>query len=225
MPLFRASGKLVYFAHVPKCGGTSVEHYLFARFGPLGLWDPFFALRSPTAAWSRSPPQHMPEAVRRDLIPDGLLDASFALVRHPVARLYSVFLFQSEIEKAVPRPVTFSRWLDLVERELQTNPYQLHGHLQPMGHFVPEAATVFRLEDGIDRIIPWLDALTKLDVGPRSVPRSNVLIDRLKHEGAELPQRAGPSAADIERIGWLYADDFARFGYGPDTDTDTDTAD
>ncbi|ROU02981.1 sulfotransferase family 2 domain-containing protein [Histidinibacterium lentulum] len=218
MPLFRASGKLVYFAHVPKCGGTSVEHYLSARFGPLGLWDPFFALRSRAAAWSRSPPQHMPEAVRRDLIPDGLFDASFALVRHPVARLNSVFLFQSEIEKAVPRAVTFSRWLDLVERELETNPYQLHGHLLPTGHFVPETATVFRLEDGIDRIIPWLDRLSNTVDGPRSMPRSNVLIDRLKHEGADPPQRAGPSTADIERIGRLYAEDFARFGYGPDPD-------
>ena len=34
MPIARVSGKLVLFMHVPRCGGTSMEDYLEARFGP-----------------------------------------------------------------------------------------------------------------------------------------------------------------------------------------------
>jgi hypothetical protein len=39
MPYVTAAGKLIYFAHVPKAGGSSVENYLAARFGPLAMLD------------------------------------------------------------------------------------------------------------------------------------------------------------------------------------------
>lgn len=216
MPLVRASGKLIYFAHVPKCGGTAVERYLQARFGPLGFWDPLYAMRSDTAAWTRSPPQHMPEIVRRDLVPDTLLDAKFTIVRHPYRRLRSVFMFQKMIEGAIPRSIGFVRWLDIVTREIETNAYRLHGHLQPMSHFVPKAAQVFRLEDGLDAIVPWLDAVTESSDGPRTITPANVLTDRLHHEGHEPPAHAEPGSEALEKVARIYAGDFERFGYSAD---------
>jgi hypothetical protein len=173
-------------------------------------------MRSAEAAWTRSPPQHIPETVRRDLLPDALLDAAFTVVRHPFRRLHSVFLFQKMIERAIPRSVGFMRWLDIVAREVETSPYRLHAHLQPMGHFVPETARVFRLEDGLDAIVPWLDEVTGSIEGPRAIPPANVLSDRLRHEGEAPAAEPDPGREALEKVAMIYAEDFARFGYPVD---------
>lgn len=212
MPICRARDKWIYFAHVPKCAGTAVERYLEARFGPLGMHDGGFGLRSAQAAWSLSPPQHMPEAVRRDLLPDTLFDGVFATIRHPVTRLRSVFLFQRDVEKAVPARLPFHGWLDTVQRSLTLDPYALHGHLRPMTEYVPTGATVFRVEDGLGAVVTWLDDLTGTQGGPREVAPFNVLSERL---GAE-PENVALTPRILNQIAALYQADFDRFGYPAD---------
>lgn len=209
MPITRLSnGKLVFYAHVPKCAGSAVEDYLHARFGRLGMIDRAFSMRSPDGAWTRSPPQHMPEVVRRALLPDQLFDAIFATVRHPVRRLVSVFRFQKYVESRLPTYLKFERWLEGLDRTLLLEPYALDGHLRPMTEIVPQDARVFRVEDGLDSLVAWLDEMAGDATGPRRVGRSNV-----------LSQRA-PTADDVvltpalhTLIYRLYAADYARFGY------------
>jgi hypothetical protein len=214
MPICRAAGKLIHFAHVPKCAGTAVEKYLEARFGALGMIDRRFGARSPAEAWSLSPPQHMPEAVRRDLLPDSLFDAQFAIVRHPAARLRSVFLFQREIERALPPRMGFVPWLKTLPRTLALDPYALHGHLRPMVETVPEPAQLFRLEDGLDAVVDWLDDLTGDPAGEdlRQIAPDNVLAARMKHLGRDMPDlRLTPVACAL--VAEIYAEDYTRFGY------------
>jgi hypothetical protein len=211
MPVSRLPNrKLLYFAHVPKCAGTAVEHYLQARFGPLGLLDSGFGRRSRIEAWSLSPPQHMPEAVRRDLLPDVLFDALFATVRHPALRLRSVYLFQREVEKALPPTLKFERWLETLPRTLALDPYALHGHLRPMAETVPEHARVFRVEEGFGPLVDWLDMTAGDESGPRQIAPVNRLTDRLGQNAPQLPV-LGPALCS--RIAALYAVDYERFGY------------
>jgi len=209
MPICRAHNKWLYFAHVPKCAGTAIEHYLAARFGPLGLHDSSFALRGNAEAWSLTPPQHMPEAVRRELLPDTLFDGIFATVRHPVTRLRSAFLFQRDVSQALPAKMSFQRWIETLPRSIALGPYTLHGHLRPMVEFVPENATVFRMEDGLGPVITWLDQITGTQNGPREIAPANVLAERV-HTPPELAQIT-PAILDI--IAALYAADFSRFDY------------
>lgn len=209
MPICRAQDKWIYFAHVPKCAGTAVERYLEDRFGPLGMRDGGFGRRSAYEAWTLSPPQHMPEAVRSDLLPDTLFDGMFATVRHPATRLRSVFLFQRDVEKALPAKMRFHRWIDTLHRSLALDPYALHGHLRPMTEFVPEAATAFRIEDGLAPVVHWLDDLTGTESGPREIAPVNVLSERI---GATL-ETIALTPRILDMIATLYADDFGRFGY------------
>ena len=51
MPIFRHDGALYFFAHVPKCGGQSVEDYLSRRFGPLAFLNNDYYARP--IAWRR----------------------------------------------------------------------------------------------------------------------------------------------------------------------------
>jgi hypothetical protein len=216
MPLIRlANAKLLFFAHVPKCAGTSVEAYLRARFGPLGMLDQWFAARPAQDAWSLSPPQHMPEPVRQDLLPDTLFDAIFATVRHPAIRLRSVFLFQREVEKAIPMKMSFPNWLDTLPRSLATTPYALHGHLRPMSESVPKRAQVFRIEDGLDPLVSWLDDQAG-DTDPKcEMGRKNVTADRFDKK---LAQNRKPPSIQLDKgvlgqIADIYAADYDRFGY------------
>ncbi|WP_137702849.1 sulfotransferase family protein [Marimonas lutisalis] len=210
MPIVRINEKLVFFAHVPKCAGTAVERYLEERFGPLGLHDPAFGRRSPIEAWTLSPPQHIPEPVRRELLPDGLFDALFAIVRHPALRLRSVFLFQREVEKALPPKMGFGKWLATLPRTLALDPYALHGHLRPMAEIVPESARVFRLEDGLGDVVSWLDGIAGTTDGPREIGQANVLATRVP--GGDVPDIA-LTPAICNRIAELYPQDYTRFGY------------
>lgn len=220
MPICRAGTKLIYFIHVPKCGGTSVERYLSARFGQLGFHDPAFGQRDMAEAWTLSPPQHMPEVVRRDLLPNNLFDAQFATVRHPALRLRSLFLFQRDIEGAVPPQTRFLVWLQRLPRMLNTAPYALHGHPRPMSEFIPGQAKVFRIEDGLDKIIPWLDDLTGStgltsapgDALPPSLPWANQLAERLPEDLSKRPP-AHLNEENLALIARIYATDYDRFGY------------
>lgn len=210
MPITRLpNGKLLYFAHVPKCAGTAVERYLISRFGTLGMHDGAYGLRSAGDAWSLSPPQHMPEAVRRDLLPDALFDAVFATVRHPLTRLRSAFLFQRDIEKALPPSVSFHRWIETLPRRLALSPFAMHRHLRPMVETVPPDATVFRVEDGFDHLVDWLDTQANAKDGPREIATANRLSDRLSRDIPKI------SLTDdiIARVAEIYSEDYKRFGY------------
>ncbi|MEO1493931.1 MAG: sulfotransferase family 2 domain-containing protein [Pseudomonadota bacterium] len=212
MPVARAHDKWLYFAHVPKCAGTAVEQYLETRFGPLGLRDPSFALRDPAEGWSHTPPQHMPEAVRRDWLPDTLFEGMFATVRHPVTRLRSAFLFQRDVGGALPARMSFQRWVETLPRSMALGPYTLHGHLRPMVEFVPEGADVFRIEDGLDAVVGWLDRITGSADGPREIAPANVLADRI----GDTPEQVRLTPLVLDTVATLYAADFERFGYPRD---------
>ncbi|WP_223427223.1 sulfotransferase family 2 domain-containing protein [Tateyamaria pelophila] len=203
------NGKLLYFAHVPKCAGTAIERYLEARFGPLGMRDSSFAMRTPGAAWSLSPPQHMPEEVRRDLLPDSLFDGMFAALRHPATRLRSAFLFKRDVDKALPAQPPFHRWIETVPRSLALNPYTLHGHLRPMTKCVPQATATFRIEDGLDAVVQWLDAQVGTQDGPHQITPANVLSQRLGTQ----PDTVKLTPSILNTITTLYAADFDRFAY------------
>lgn len=219
MPICRMTRKIIYFAHVPKCAGTAVEYYLSARFGPLGMFDPAFAQRSTVEAWSLSPPQHIPDQIRARLFPDHLFDAIFATVRHPALRMRSVFLFQREIEQAVPKSMEFEVWLKALRHLLMTDPYALHCHIRPMSEMVPRCATVFRIEDGLDRVVEWLDVLdgSALDGREPNITPANVLADRMKHTGQDVPEIALTPEV-LALIADIYAADYVRFGYAEDPD-------
>ena len=87
MPFFKAAQKIVYFAHVPKCGGSAVEDYLLARFGAVSFLDKNFFAQPASLHWTRSSAQHISADALVRLFPADFFDASFAVVRHPVDRL------------------------------------------------------------------------------------------------------------------------------------------
>lgn len=210
MPVFRVGDRLHYYAHVPKCGGSSVEAYLKARFGPLAFLDSRFLSIAPVERWTKSSPQHLPWTAFTRLVPADWIASSFAVVRHPVKRLVSAFQFQVEVEGTVAPLWSIDEWFDDWLKRAADEPFLYDNHLCPQSAIVPPDATVFRLEDGLDAIVPHLDRLAGNGDGPRSVPAENV---RRKGMGPDA-ERLKPSPETLARVAEFYAADFARFGYG-----------
>ncbi|ETX13231.1 hypothetical protein OCH239_12700 [Roseivivax halodurans JCM 10272] len=208
MPLFKAADRLVYYAHVPKCGGSAIAYYLIDRFGPLGFYDSFYHDRPDETPWTRTSPQHVDVRALETLLPARFFDAMFAVVRHPVPRTVSTYHFQREVEKRIPDETSFSEWLKGLE-DKGTPRFEYDNHVLPMDQLVPEGATIFHLEHGLDGLVHWCDLLTGRKDGPRAVTPENargMLVD-VKSE------KAIPTEEDIARIGRIYDADFERFGY------------
>jgi Sulfotransferase family len=215
MPIFRAAAKTILFAHVPKCGGTAIESFLKQHFGPLAFLDTKFGGLAADLRWTASSPQHVDAATLARLFPEGFFDLSFAVVRHPAARLRSVFLFQRDIEEHIAADLAFSSWLADLEARRDQAPSLYDNHVRPMSDLVPSDARIFRLEDGLDAVASWLARrLPDQDITPR-IPHKNSHYARLKATGkANRPLHL--SAADHALIARIYAQDFERFGYGTD---------
>ncbi len=216
MPLFKAGQKLIFYAHVPKCGGSAVARYLSERFGAVAFNDTKFTDHDPRSIWSKTSPQHIDAQSLSRLFPEDFFDAVFTIVRHPIPRLVSAYHFQIEVEKSVSAQVLFSDWLADIAEMREENPFLYDNHVRPMAEIVPKGAQVFHMEHGIDGLIPWCDMVTGGKDGPRAIPKVN---EKGAYSKASA-DRVEPSASDIAMIAKLYAADFERFGYDPATPRD-----
>lgn len=209
MPIFRINADLHYFAHVPKCGGTSVETYLTTRFGRMAFHEPGRHRTPERERWDRSSGEHIPVAALDRLVPPEWLASSFAVVRHPVRRLISAFFYNRLLTRVIPAGTEFNAWFKEVSAWIPREQYPYGSHLARQTSFVPAGSRIFRLEDGLDQIVPYLDRLAGNADGPRHVPATNVGTWREDEEEPELTEET------LARIAEVYAPDFARFGYEP----------
>lgn len=220
MPIVRIGPKLVYFAHVPKCAGSSVEDYLADRFGALAMLDRRFLSVPEGGRWSRTSPQHVDWASLTRMVPAGFLDACFAVVRHPLDRAVSAYRFQAEVEGTVPEGMGFGDWLRAEAAARRDDPFRSDNHSRPQADFLPPAGdalacTIFHMEHGLDALVPYLDALAGSATGPRALRHTN----KAGHNTKGIHRQIGPvqpDAADRALVAEIYAADFARLGYAPD---------
>ncbi len=213
MPIVQIDHKLVYFAHVPRCAGSSVENYLHGRFGTLGFLDRGYLQTPPDQLWNKSSPQHVTLAALDRLMPPEFFAARFAVVRHPALRLRSVFLYQRDIEETLSAELDFSAWLRKLPSQRQQDPFLFDNHLRPISDFVPQDARIFRLEEGLEPLVRWLDKQAG-GSSPRRLEHINSHSARIKTL-EKTPRGAFPefTARDLAFIRGMDAPDFDRFGY------------
>lgn len=211
MPSLTLPDRLIWFAHCPKAGGTSVEQFMVAHWGEaVGHlhwgWDLWWRDGGWRVADPPNSPQHLVwnDAITHLPRPP---DAVFALVRDPVARMASEYRWQrhhrrgTKLGKALAY-MPFPIWLRVMLTVARKNPHAFDNHFRSQTEFVPEGARVFRLEDGIEPAINWLtaaaDATPTEQVIPHAIPSGRAL-------------RVHPR--DVAFIAHVFAADYARFGY------------
>lgn len=221
MPFFRHASRNIYFVHVPKCGGTSVEHALMASGIKLSFLDERFGLHD-YVPWNRSSPQHLIHLDRTRLFDDGFFDFEFALIRDPVHRFLSAF---NHHRRSIGVFVTLSQFVDRIERRNRKFDdyfgYRHDNHFVPAARFCTPQTKVFRLEDGMARFFEAISA--EIGVSLREVPRENVRDYSFTRSGTWLrrglkrafsedsPKLRDLSPEMVERIRALYREDYERF--------------
>ncbi len=217
MPSLALPDRLIWFAHCPKSGGTSIEQFMVTRWGHrVGHlhwgWDLWWRKGGWRVADPPNSPQHLTWADAAAVLPKPP-DAVFAVVRDPVARLASEHRWQrrgrrgTALGKALAF-LPFSLWLRLMLAAAARNPHSFDNHFRPQGDFVPETAQVFRLEDGLAPVIGWLAGMAGEAALPSDLPHA-------------IPTRGASPVDPRDRalIGRVFAGDYARFGYAPPGDT------
>ncbi len=201
MPILRLGPTLLYFAHIPKTGGTSVERYLASK-GPLSFQSP----HKPEGMVIT--PQHAHARLVRTLFDEGFFSHSFAVLRDPVDRLISEYRWRTGQSKRArkggvvarrfgrKRILGFDEWVPLVLRKYRDNPLINDNHIRPQAEFVDGIETLFAFEDGFAPIYDWIDAATGTAPGPRDA-----------HEKQSAGDRPVPSAETLRLIGDFYAED------------------
>ena len=203
MPIFRINDKLIYYAHVPKAGGSSVADY----FKTLGARSAFtFGAQwrqRPRDRWSSTSPQHIDAKSLGELFPADFFDACFSVVRHPEDRIISEYKFRagrSKVHAALP----LSDWLHIVTAASRANPFAFDGHLRPQKEFLPADCKVFKLEEGHESLGEWIAKVA--DIKPPFPPFS-------QHSNKSMSMETRLGDRDRELINTLYAKDFDQLGY------------
>jgi len=211
MPSLTLPGRLIWFAHCPKAGGTSIEQAMVARWGDaVGHlhwgWDLWWRVGGWRAADPPNSPQHLVWEDALDALPRPP-DAVFAVVRDPVTRMASEHRWQrrgrrgTKAGKLLAR-LPFSLWFRLMLAVARVNPHAFDNHFRAQAEFVPGTAQVFRLEDGLQPVAEWLAETTGQAGVAEAIP----------HALATGPDTS-VAAADAALIGAAFAADYARFGY------------
>ncbi|WP_299743953.1 sulfotransferase family 2 domain-containing protein [uncultured Tateyamaria sp.] len=190
MPLVRLDKTLIFFVHIPKTGGASVDRYL-SKVGNIALWTPG------TMQWSKCSPQHIHAELHTRMIPRGFYQHGFTILRDPVARMISEYRYRAmrrQSDRALPE---FDIWAIRMLQRYESNPYVLDNHIRPQSEFVSDGLKLFRYEDGLDPVFDWIDEIG----GHAALPRK-------WHNRSSGPQ-VEPSKDVADLIREFYAQDIA----------------
>ena len=211
MPSLTLSNRLIWFAHCPKAGGTSIEQAMVATWGSaVGHlhwgWDLWWRREGHRTADPPNSPQHLVWADACRVLPR-TPDDIFAMVRDPVARMASEHRWQRRGRRATRLGRTlaylpFALWVRVMICAAQKNPHVFDNHFRPQSDFVPATAITFRLEDGLTPALNWLRQITDEPTLPACPPHA-------------IPSGAGKpvGACEAGLIGEAFHEDHKRFGY------------
>jgi hypothetical protein len=199
MPIFSFNNKRVFFYHIPKTGGSSLEFAMSAIGIQLELWSTRIHAKK-TEGFPCSP-QHWHRFIIGEIFSS--FEHQFTVTRHPVDRLISEYRHRVRLAMDNKQhPLPFSQWVDFVFDKQVKNPYFLDNHIRPQVQFFDETTRLFKFEDGLDQ--PLAYACDVLGVAP---PAGMPVLLKGMNLQVDLDDPI------LEKIFNFYREDFACLGY------------
>ena len=200
MPLFRTGDRLIYFVHIPKTGGSSVETALKGAGCACALQ--FSKKRNDAMDFSKCTPQHMHAEVYKNYFPKGFCDYAFTVVRNPFARMASEYRMKvvDGTEDAPP-----DVWILTALKRFGMFQYTRDNHIRPQNQFISRDVEIFRLEDGLQQPV---EAACRA-LGLAQVPD-------IPHSRKSSGEKIKVSLSTVRKIVKFYRRDFKAFDYSRD---------
>jgi len=209
MPLYIYNDKkakrsvAVYFIHIPKCAGTTLEK-MFASLGFQSFLAPedyLFARQ-----YLKVPPTHFDiETIEKIFDLNKLY--SFSIVRNPYNRILSDYKWAKEKSNRTEyfKAMSFDEFCSNSFEEYKIDQTYLASHIKPQHKFISNnVKKVFKLEDGLETAIQQVFA----DLG--IVISGNILLPRLNATN-ENPIEISNYTREL--IYDFYKEDFEMLGY------------
>lgn len=158
MPILASNNQIAHFAHIPKCGGHSVEAFCSQLGIKQAFLDNAFFSNPPAQRWNNSSPQHIDGYSLSRLFPATFFDFGFAVVRHPIKRFVSAFKMQTFQERTIKPSTSIS---DFVKNDLLSASTTLgfcDNHFFPQISFLVPGIDyhIFKIEDGLTAVSEFI---------------------------------------------------------------------
>ena len=156
MPIVSNNKIICHFAHVPKCAGSSIEHYFENHNIKLAFLDRTFD--AALFSWNISSPQHIDGYSLSRLFPRDFFDLGFAIVRDPVSRFISAFKHHI-FQKKIPNDSNISLFIKDELPNLTNQIGVFDNHFLPQSKFLIPGMSyqIFKLENGLVNVKHYID--------------------------------------------------------------------
>lgn len=138
----------IYFSFIPKTGGTALLSFFKSLGGKVFLHDE----NNSAVGLLKCPTQHMQYALADSILNLERADHTFSIVRDPVERAYSDYLWAHRNYQGTPIP-KFPTWISLMLSAYQQNNYILDNHMRPQLQFIgPKIRKIYQYRDNLTPI-------------------------------------------------------------------------
>jgi hypothetical protein len=222
MPIFKINGKIIYFCHIPKSGGTSVWNAFNEAGHKVNFFDGSF-WHEKEGRWHNSSPQHISRRDLEVLFSEDFFDHSFAIVRNPIDRFLSAF---NHNRNRIGRSVGIDSFIKMMElRNKEKSDFfgkVFDNHFVPSCHLVLEKTQIFYLEDGMENIFSEINIRFGLNISRIPVKNDKKYVQEKSHDNIikkslrawlypASPRRNELTAQQITRIKSIYSADYMYF--------------
>lgn len=159
MPILYKNNIVCHFAHIPKCGGSSVEAYCKSIGITTAFCDDTYITVPAPQKWNTSSPQHIDGYSLSRLFPPDFFDVGFAVVRNPVTRFISAFKFQRMSEHTLSGEPDINAFIKNDLRKAAGTLGAYDNHFLPQVNFLlPNFRyQIFKLEAGLENVKHFVD--------------------------------------------------------------------
>ncbi len=217
MPYFKLDNNNIWFSHVPKCGGTSIEKTLVNHGVSLSFYDPSFFSVSKKSRWNNSSPQHIQINDALRCLNFSQFHYKFVVVRDPVKRFISAFNHKKNIGHIKPWETVSSFLSKLEKNDSSEFHFRFDNHFIEANKLTHDECMVFYLEDGFDKLGLWFNKILGRDIplnfghmnsGHTRAPTNNISRRFKIYKNVDLQSI---KQKDISRIKEYYFEDYKRF--------------